>query len=194
MTYQSPIASFQSYSRRLSEALTLTDWSALESLALGLLDCIHSGKQVFLCGNGGSAANAIHIVNDFFYGITKSTGLRFKVHALPANIALLTCLANDEGYQDIYSKQLATLANPGDILIVLSGSGNSVNIIEALRQARRMAVKSFALLGYSGGAAKQLADVALHYPIDDMQVCEDLQVILGHMLMQWLRDHVETTS
>jgi D-sedoheptulose 7-phosphate isomerase len=183
-----PASSFRGYSRRLSEALTLTDWAALESLGLALRDCILSDRQVFICGNGGSAANALHIANDFVYGVTRRTAHRFKVHALPANLALLTCLANDEGYDQIYAKQLAALGNPGDLLIVLSGSGNSPNIIEVLQQARRMDIKSFAILGYNGGRALGLTDTPLHFPLDDMQLAEDMQVILGHMLMQWLRD------
>ncbi len=184
-----PIAGFQGYSRRLADAMALTDWTTLESLGFALQRCIREGGQTFICGNGGSAANALHIANDFFYGVTRDSGKRFKVHALPANVSVLTCLGNDEGYAAIYAKQLATLADVNDILIVLSGSGNSPNIIEALHEARRIGMKSYAILGYSGGRALDLADRVLHYPINDMQIAEDMQVIIGHMLMQWLREN-----
>src|SRR5262249_43298860 len=133
-------------------------------------------------------------VNDLFYGITKKRGPGLRVHALPANVGLLTCLANDEGYANIYSAQLATLANPGDVLIALSGSGNSPNILEALNEAKKVGMTSFAILGYSGGKAKGMADYALHFAIDDMQISEDLQVIVGHVLMQWLYAEVASTA
>jgi D-sedoheptulose 7-phosphate isomerase len=181
-----PVIGFQDYARRLNDSLALTDWSAVEALGLALRDCLRRRRQVFLCGNGGSAANALHIANDLFYGITRKRGTGLRVQALPANVSLLTCLANDEGYASVYAEQLATLANPDDVLIVLSGSGNSPNIIEALHQARRMGLLSYAILGFNGGKAKALADRALHFPVEDMQIAEDLQVVVGHMLMQWL--------
>ena len=143
-------------------------------------------SQVFICGNGGSAGNAIHIANDYLYGIAKRPGGGLRVNALSANPAVLTCLANDIGYEHIYSEQLSVMANADDLLIVLSGSGNSPNIVAALEQAKAMNIKSYALLGFSGGRSKELADVAIHFPIDDMQISEDLQLIVGHMLMQWL--------
>ena len=105
---------------------------------------------------------------------------------MPANTAVLTCLANDIGYDHIFSEQLAVQAQKGDLLIALSGSGNSENIVRALEQASAMGVKSFAILGFSGGKSLQLADSAIHFPVNDMQIAEDLQLIVGHMVMQWL--------
>jgi D-sedoheptulose 7-phosphate isomerase len=187
MTSVAPIASFRGYAERLRAALALTDWSAVEELGLALRDCMRRGRQVFLCGNGGSAANAMHICNDLFHGVARGRGAGMRVHALPANLSLLTCLANDEGYASVFSEQLATLADPDDVLIVLSGSGNSPNIVEALQQARRGGLRSFAILGYDGGKARTLADRPIHFAVDDMQIAEDLQIVVGHMLMQWLR-------
>ena len=106
--------------------------------------------------------------------------------ALSANPAVMTCLANDVGYEHVFSEQLAVQAEAGDLLIVLSGSGNSPNILCALEKAKVMGVKSYAVLGFAGGKSKQLADVAIHFPVDDMQIAEDMQLIVGHMLMQWL--------
>jgi D-sedoheptulose 7-phosphate isomerase len=151
-----------------------------------LRDCRDAGRQVFLCGNGGSAANAIHLANDFIYGISKTPGVGLRVTALSANSAVITCLANDLGYETIFAAQLAVQAVRGDVLIALSGSGNSPNIIKALEQARAMGVKTYAILGYSGGKAKTLADVPIHFAVDDMQLSEDLQLVVGHMIMQWL--------
>src|SRR5262245_42050503 len=155
-------------------------------LADELLDCWKSGRQVFLCGNGGSAANAMHIANDLLYGVSKTPGSGLRAHALSANPAVVTCLANDQGYDVIFSMQLAVQARKNDVLVVLSGSGNSPNIVKALEQARSMGLRSYAVLGYAGGKAKPMADVAIHFEVEDMQLAEDLQLIVGHMIMQWL--------
>ena len=177
---------FADYSRRLQEVLLTADWFGVSQLAQAMLESWQQGRRVFLCGNGGSAGNAIHLANDFLYGIAKTTGGGLRVMALSANSAVMTCLANDVGYDHIFSEQLAVQAKEGDLLIVLSGSGNSGNIVRVLEQASVMGVRSFAILGFSGGKSKQLADVAIHFPVDDMQIAEDLQLIVGHMVMQWL--------
>jgi D-sedoheptulose 7-phosphate isomerase len=180
------VSLFNDYAAKLTDALARQDWQNSAVLANELAAAWRDGRRVFICGNGGSAANAIHWANDFLYPIAKSGGKGMKISALPANVSVLTCLANDIGYDKIFAAQLATEAEPGDLLVVLSGSGNSPNIIKALEQAKASKMKSFALLGYSGGACKDLADVVLHFPIDDMQVVEDLQLIVGHMLLQAL--------
>ena len=177
---------FTDYSRRLQSMLASADWSGVHQLAQALLESWQQGRRVFLCGNGGSAGNAIHLANDFLYGTAKKTGGGIRAIALSANTAVLTCLANDIGYDYIFSEQLAVQAQKGDLLIALSGSGNSGNIVRALEQASAMGVKSFAILGFSGGKSKQLADSAIHFPVNDMQIAEDLQLIVGHMVMQWL--------
>ena len=180
--------SFQDYSQRLAEVLATSDWQNVKLLADKLFECWQTRKQVFICGNGGSAGNAIHLANDFLYGISKKSGSGLRIHALPANSSVLTCLANDEGYDKIYSLQLAVQANQGDVLIVLSGSGNSPNIVLALEEAAKIGMQSYAILGYSGGKAKELVDTAIHFPIEDMQISEDLQMVVGHMIMQYLYD------
>ena len=106
-----------------------------------------------------------------------------KVHALTANVAVNTCLANDTGYENIFSKQLNALADTNDILIVFSGSGNSPNIVEAIRKANVIGMKTHAILGFDGGKCKKLAGNAIHIPIDNMQVAEDFQMMIGHILM-----------
>lgn len=177
---------FEDYSLRLRQVLANTDWSPVRQLANELLDCWRTGRQVFLCGNGGSAGNAMHLANDLLFGISKSCGSGLRVNALPSNGSVTTCLANDMGYERIFSLQLAVLGNPGDVLIVLSGSGNSSNILEALEMARDKGLTSYAILGYSGGKAHELADFSIHFPVDDMQISEDLQLVVGHMVMQYL--------
>jgi D-sedoheptulose 7-phosphate isomerase len=179
-------AHFADYSRRLGSLLEGFDWSPVEELAEALLACWQDGRQVFLAGNGGSAGNAIHLANDFVYALSKRAGSGLRIHALPANPAVLTCLANDEGYDRIFSLQLAVMARPGDLLVVFSGSGNSPNILAALEEARRIGMRSFAVLGFGGGRAKAMCDVCIHAPVDDMQIAEDVQLLIGHMIMQWL--------
>ena len=172
-----------------NDVLGSSDWSGVAQLGEGMHECWLAGRQVFFCGNGGSAGNAIHLANDFLYGIAKRTGAGLKVQALSANPAVITCLANDVGYDCIYSEQLAVLAEPGDLLVVLSGSGNSPNIIRVLEQANSMGVKSCAILGYTGGQCKSVADFSIHFPVDDMQIAEDMQLVVGHMLMKWLNQN-----
>jgi len=177
---------FSEYSKRLQTILVDSEWTAVKQLAEDIQICWQEDRRVFLCGNGGSAGNAIHLANDFLYGIAKHSGGGLKVLSLSDNPAVITCLANDLGYDQIYSEQLAVQAKKGDLLIALSGSGNSPNIIRVIEQAKLMGVKSYAILGFTGGKCKKLVDVPIHFPINDMQIAEDLQIVVGHMLMQWL--------
>jgi len=184
--FSTPARLFSDYTARLNAALEGFDWAPVERLAYELLDCWQTGRQVFFAGNGGSGGNANHLANDFLYALSKTAGSGLRVHSLSANPSVITCLANDEGYDQVFSLQLAVLARKGDVLVAMSGSGNSPNIIRALQEAKTIGMTSYAVLGYSGGKAKAIADVPIHFAIDDMQISEDAQTIIGHMLMQWL--------
>lgn len=177
---------FEQYVSRLSAIMAQADFASVASLAKCMRDCWADGGCVYICGNGGSAGNAIHLANDFLYGISRNDGMGMRVHALSANSSIITCLANDLDYTEIYSAQLRVMAKANDILIVLSGSGNSPNIIKALDVGKDLNMQTFAILGYSGGMAKQVADTSIHFEVDDMQIAEDTQLIVGHMIMQWL--------
>jgi D-sedoheptulose 7-phosphate isomerase len=181
-----PAEHFLAYSRRLSDVLERFDWTPVVRLTEDLRDSWQTDRQVFLCGNGGSAGNASHLANDFLYPLSKTKGSGIRVHALTENPAVLTCLANDEGYENVFSHQLSVLARKGDILLAFSGSGNSANILRALEEAARIGMRSYAVVAFSGGKAKAAADVAIHFAIDDMQIAEDTQTIVGHMIVQWL--------
>jgi D-sedoheptulose 7-phosphate isomerase len=181
-----PAQHFADYAVRLHQVLGSADWTGVTRLAEELRECWRLGRQLFICGNGGSAGNAIHLANDFLYGIAKGNGPGLHVSALPANSSVITCLANDIGYDRIFSFQLSVKARKDDVLLVLSGSGNSPNIIKALEQAAQTGMRTYAILGYNGGKAKAMADVPIHFAIDDMQISEDLQIVVGHMVMQWL--------
>jgi D-sedoheptulose 7-phosphate isomerase len=190
---KAPVSHFAAYAGRLAAALADFDWTPATLLADELFDCWRTGRQVFLCGNGGSAANAVHLANDFIYALSKRPGSGLRAEALAANTAVVTCIANDEGYDQIFALQLAVKARPGDVLIVLTGSGNSPNIVKALEEARRIGMRSYGLLGFSGGKSKPLCDVPIHFALEDMQIAEDAQLIVGHMVMQYLfsmRDRV----
>ena len=134
-----------SYLERLNGCFNKTNLEAIENLADELRKAWINGRNVYICGNGGSAANAIHIANDLHYGIgacgpgTKLPGLR--IEALPANTGVITCLANDTGYENIYAHQLEVKSKKGDLLIALSGSGNSPNIIKALETGNNIGLK-----------------------------------------------------
>ena len=185
---------FSDYSQKLSDNLTSFDWSPVLELAKMIEKAWRDGAQVFLCGNGGSAGNASHIVNDLIFAVSEGKVPGIKASALTANPAVITCLANDLGYEHIFSEQLLVAANKGDILVALSGSGNSPNIVNALKQAGKMQMHSAAILGFSGGCCKPLADLPIHLEINDMQMVEDIQIIIGHMIMKWLRTRISLIS
>lgn len=187
------IENMKRYVNRLNDTLNNADWHQVEPLAEALLSAALEQRQVFICGNGGSAGNAIHLANDFLYGIEPNGG-SLRVEALPANSAVVTCLGNDIGYENIFSHQLKVKAQPNDVLIILSGSGNSANILNAIQVAKENQVQTFAILGFDGGKAKLTADHAIHFAISDMQISEDLQLIVGHMLMQHLNEKLKVNN
>lgn len=174
------------YIFKLERTLALDAMQKVPVLARALLDGWQARQCVYLCGNGGSAANAIHLANDFIYGSGKTNGHGMRAEALSANSAVITCLANDLGYDRIYSEQIKVKANPNDILIALSGSGDSPNIIKAIEVGNSIGMKTFAILGFNGGRCKEIAQYPIHFEINDMQIIEDIQLIIGHMCMQWL--------
>ncbi len=174
------------YSDKLAQALRMPAMAEIPRLGAALREAWSCGRTVYLCGNGGSAGNALHLANDFLYGAGRRHGLGLRVEALSSNASILTCLANDVGYDQVYSEQLRVKANPGDVLIALSGSGNSPNIVKAVERANAMGLATFAILGFSGGRCRSLAQHPIHFEVHDMQVAEDLQMIVGHICMQWL--------
>ncbi len=178
------------YLIRLKSSFKSKQTNQIESLAKDIIHIWENGHQLFLCGNGGSAANAIHIANDFHYGIgssiKSSDNKGLKVEALSSNQAVITCLANDIGYENIFSQQIDVKASKNDLLVVLSGSGNSENIINALNVANTKSMKSYAILGFDGGKCKSLASVPIHFEVNDMLISEDIQMIVFNICFQWI--------
>jgi D-sedoheptulose 7-phosphate isomerase len=182
------------YARKLNQAMASDAMGEVPALAEALRRAWTEGLTVYLCGNGGSAGNAIHLANDLLYGAGVQHGAGLRAEALSANPAVLTCLANDIGYENIYAEQLRVKAVHGDVLIVLSGSGNSPNVIKALEVGAEKGMATFAILGFSGGRCKAIAQHPIHFAIDDMQIAEDLQLVVGHICMQWLCANPPTSS
>ncbi len=174
------------YAQRLSAALALPAMGDVPNLAEAFRLAWGAKKTIYICGNGGSAGNANHLANDFTYGAGVANGIGLRIESLSANPSVLTCLANDIGYENIYSEQLRVKADAGDVLVVFSGSGNSANVVRALEMGNSLGMQTFAVLGFSGGKCKAIAQHPIHFKIDDMQIAEDLQLIIGHMVMQWL--------
>ena len=181
---------FNKYKSSLNKALETINEDHIEILYQEIKQRLNGSSTIHILGNGGSAANAIHLANDLHYGAgacgEKPIIKGLKVEALTANSAVITCLGNDTGYEKIFSHQLRNKASKGDLLIVLSGSGNSQNILNALEMAKKIGVYSYAILGYSGGKCLSLADCSIHFSVNDMQIAEDTQLIVGHLCMQWL--------
>ena len=146
-----------------------------------LAKAIQKAKRVYICGNGGSAANALHIANDL-------VACGIKAHALPGEIATVTASANDYSYDEAFSKSLEAYGEEGDLLIVLSGSGKSPNILKAMAVAKEKRMKSFAIVGEFNKdcPAAVVADECLRWG-KDMQEAEEKQLYLGHKVMRWLK-------
>ena len=179
------------YLHLLNHAFQQVESDSLDRLISSLDSARSRGSQVFLFGNGGSAANANHWAIDLIYGAGKSGRGGVRAHSLAANVSVITCLANDTGYENIFSTQLSVLGSPGDIAIALSGSGNSPNILRAIEECKKLGVESWALVGFDGGKALKLADYVLHFSVNDMQVAEDLQMLVCHQATKALSDPLE---
>lgn len=145
--------------------------------------------KIFICGNGGSAANSNHIANDLMLGFKKKIG--FKFISLSSNLPVITCIANDISYDEIYSQQIKILAEKKDLLIVLSGSGNSKNIIQAIKIANKKKVNVFGIVAYAGGGAKKLMKNYIHIKTFDMQIAEDLQMVIMNFIMKEINEDIK---
>lgn len=180
------------YFKHLAAAAESVDSGALEASAQLLAERSAAGKMIFSCGNGGSAAIANHLVCDCMKGVRASSTLRPRVHSLSATVETITAIGNDFGYEQVFGFQLESLAQSGDVLVAISSSGDSPNIVNVLNRAREMNITSIAMTGFSGGRAALLADVSLHVNAHNYGVVEDVHQSLMHILAQYLRhSHLE---
>ncbi len=145
-----------------------------------------TGKQVFVLGNGGSACTASHIAGDFQKGLKECTGKRFRAFAVTDNMAIITAWANDTDYDNVFAEQLDSLLESGDVVLAISGSGNSPNVIKAVEKANEMGAITIGWAGYAGGKLAQVARKSVVVNSDNMQRIEDVHMILGHLVFHCL--------
>lgn len=157
------------------------------SEAIEILDLTYSaGGTIYIFGNGGSASTASHVVCDFNKGISLKLDKKFRMVCLSDSISTMTAISNDISYSEVFSAQLDGRLQKGDAVIAISGSGNSENIIKAAGYAKSKGIPVIGLTGYDGGKLRGMADVKIHFPLDDMQKTEDAHLIILHMLAQYM--------
>lgn len=175
------------YASELTRAFGVIDMSQVARAAEVLGDAYGSGASVFACGNGGSASIANHLQCDHVKGVRNGTDLTTRVFSLSTNVELFSAVANDIGYDAVFEYQLQSLARPGDVLIAISSSGRSPNIVRALEWANQHAMHTVALTGFSGGPARELASVSVHVASDNYGIVEDAHQACMHLLAQYVR-------
>lgn len=188
------IASVESYFRLLSTTAGQLPFEAIEEVAATLVQAYESERTIYLFGNGGSAALASHMACDLGKGTVNGSKKRFRVMSLTSNEAMMTAWANDSNYHDIFAEQLANFVAPGDVAFAISCSGNSANVLNALRVARQARATTLGLAGFEGGKMKELCDQCLIVPSDNMQIIEDLHLCAAHAVFTAVRRKVCHTS
>ena len=176
----------EQYISRLIQVIKTDKNKEINLLYNQILKTWKNKKTIYVCGNGGSAGNANHIANDLIFAAGKKNKKGIKVESLASNPSIITCLANDIGYENIFSEQIRVKGAKGDLLIVLSGSGNSKNVIKAIKEAKKNKLDTFAILGFDGGMCKKIVKNYIHYEVSDMQISEDLQMIVLNICIQEL--------
>jgi D-sedoheptulose 7-phosphate isomerase len=160
--------------------------------AMEALEGAHAeGRRVFVVGNGGSAATASHMANDLVWGLAQLGKPGFRAMALSDNVPLITAIANDRSYAEVFAKQLEALADPGDVVVAISGSGNSPNVVRAVEVARERGMKTIGFLGMGGGKLGKMVDIPIIVPSTDYGPIEDVHMMLDHLLIAYFRECVK---
>ena len=178
------------YLGRLITTLEEIPTDSVERLAELLYRAYADGKQVFTLGNGGSASTASHMAADLSKNTIGPNMRRFRIMSLNDNMSLVSALANDLGYENMFAEQLQNLIHPGDVLIAISGSGNSPNVLRAIEYAQSRSAEVAALLGFDGGKAADLADLSVLVDSHDYGVVEDAHLIINHILVEYFRERL----
>ena len=179
----------QQYLWHLGEELRRLNFAEVELLSQVIYDCFKNGRTIFVFGNGGSALTASHFAEDLAKGTLSKEDLedyrrpRIRVISLADNIGWVTALANDLAYEEIFVQQLANLASPGDLAIAISGSGNSPNVLRAVRWANANGLITFGLTGFDGGELKRLQQMGVHVPVHDMGMVEAIHGCILHWVV-----------
>jgi D-sedoheptulose 7-phosphate isomerase len=181
--YASAIGQYlQSVQRNVAEL----DIAEIDAICKILKKAYDEERTIFFMGNGGSASTASHIAADINKGACLNAQKKFRVMALTDNLPVIMAIANDIGYDSIFEEQLKNFARPGDVVLGISGSGNSPNVIKAVQYAKQLGCTTIGVCGYDGGKLKPLVDNCFHVKLNDMQIVEDVHLMLGHILMRVL--------
>ena len=180
----------KSYLSELVKSINAIPLDKIKEIAGVLKGAYKKGRHVFIMGNGGSAATASHFVCDLAKGTRVAGRKYFKAIGLTDNVPLLTAWSNDVAYKDVFKAQLENLLEKDDIVIVFTGSGNSPNILEAVRYSKKIKAKTVAFTGFDGGKIKDLADVCLIVPSNNMERVEDMHLILEHLIKLYLWEEI----
>jgi D-sedoheptulose 7-phosphate isomerase len=186
----------RSFLERVGRELERVNPADVKALADAIYGCYETGRTVFLCGNGGSGSNASHFCEDLGKGTLRREDFdndrkkRLRVQSLTDNTPYILAWGNDEGFDRIFVEQLKNLANPGDLLIAISGSGNSPNVLRAVEWANDHDVKTFGCTGFSGGKLRALAQQNLHVPLDDMGIVESIHLAAFHWVVDDLHRRI----
>lgn len=181
------------YLNKLGTVLNAMDCASVDNGVAVIAKAWKEGRQIITLGNGGSAMTALHFITDWNKSVYRANGMQFRGRSLSDNMGLLTAYANDISYDDVFIEQLRNILQPGDLVIAISGSGNSENVIRAVRYANENDAITLGLCGYRGGKLKELARHLVWADIDDMQLCEDVHAIFGHIVMQTLCGMLDKT-
>ena len=165
------------------DTLDRLDVNAIDE-AMNLIMRAYEGRHtIYIFGNGGSSATASHWQNDFNKGISEYVDNKFRFQCLNDNVATVMAIANDIGFEEVFRFQLRGKLEVGDIVVAISGSGNSKNVLNAVEYARECGNKVIGMTGYDGGRLKALSDVSLHVPVMSMQTTEDIHMVFDHLIM-----------
>jgi phosphoheptose isomerase len=175
------------YKKMIDEAYASMDIPEMEKALYILNKAMTDGRNIFTCGNGGSAAIAEHITCDFNKGVASDTEIRPMFVPLASNISLLTAIANDHNWYEVYSKQIENTRSIGNVLFAISSSGDSLNIVNACKAAKDKGWGVISFVGFTGGAVKDLSDACIHIKSNNYGVVEDCHHMLMHILAQHLR-------
>jgi D-sedoheptulose 7-phosphate isomerase len=188
----------EEYLESMAQQLRAVPADALDRIAQRLLETAEGGAQILVAGNGGSASTASHLACDLAKTVLGAKPelrtSRFRAVSLADNVALLTAWANDVSYEAVFAEQVKMLGRPGDVLCVISASGSSPNVVEAVQAAHSIGMHTIGFLGFDGGRLRDLLDDCVVVPCNDYGHVESAHLVLGHLLTQWLHDRLEDDS
>lgn len=184
-------ANIKNYFEELSSTIRQLDVDEIYNAVNAIKEAYNREANIYIFGNGGSATTASHFVCDFNKGISANLDKKFNFICLNDNTSIITAIANDISYEDIFYFQLKNRLKEDDLVIAISGSGNSKNVLKAVDYARKVGTKVVGITGYAGGMLKELSDYKMHVNIDDMQITEDIHMSFDHMMYRVLKAELE---